>query len=114
MTALARYDGSAGVGKLHEMMIKNLAVVFARTNFTPAHALCCFRIFADKPVGNVNIMNVLLQDMVAAEPVKVVPVSHLILHLCHIGLALAYPHSCAVPVNRPTCNVSHFTVLNAL
>ena len=43
------------------------------------------------PVGHVQIVNVLLDDVIAAEPDKVVPVAHLVFHFGLIRLSRAHP-----------------------
>src|SRR5690606_1029161 len=52
--------------------------------------------------------------MVAAQPVKVVPVAHLVFHLRLARLALAHPHATAVPIHLSGDNVADGAVLDAL
>src|SRR5205085_4523434 len=91
VAALAEHHGAVGVGELDEMVVVVLAVLLARANLAAALALRLGRVGALDPVGDVQVVNVLLGDVVAAEPVEVVPVAHLVLHLGLLGLARADP-----------------------
>ena len=66
------------------------------------------------PVADVDVVDVLLDDVVAAEPVEVVPVAHLVLHLGHLLLALAHPDALGVPVDAHQGDVADGAVLDAL
>ena len=75
--------------------------------------MSCHRMALHHPVAYVEVVDVLLHDVVAAEPVEIIPVPHLILHLgklaaClgfHFG-TLIYPHPRVVPVNAGSVNVA--------
>ena len=51
------------------------------------------------PAADVDVVDVLLTDLVAAHPVEVVPVVHLERHLALVGPAVAVPDAAAVPVH---------------
>ena len=62
-------------------MVEDIAVVLADAHLAAAHAVGFLRVFAHDPVADVEIVDVLLDDVVAAEPVEEVPVAHLVLQL---------------------------------
>jgi len=59
-------------------------------------------------------VDVLLDDMVAAEPDEVVPVVELVGHIGHVGLARVEPDAAAVPVDTQGCYVADGAVVNLL
>ena len=75
MTALAIHLVTAGVGVLHEGVVKDLrlAAVTAHALFTAAHAVGHDRVIVHDPVANIEVVDVLLADLVAAGPDEVVP-----------------------------------------
>src|SRR5690606_24041409 len=98
VAALAEHAAAVFVRKLDEVVIEDLAVVRAGAYEAAALSLCVYRITLLHPVGHVDVVDVLLGDVVAAEPVKVVPVTHLVLHLGLAGLPGIHPHAVLVPV----------------
>ena len=54
---------------------------------------------ADGPAGDVEVVDVLLDDVVAAEPDEVVPVAELVLGVAPARLALVGPDGPLVPVD---------------
>src|SRR5690606_42021031 len=56
----------------------DLPVVQSRTNGPAPHALGGYGILPDEPVGHIDIVDMLFQDMVSTDPIEVVPISHLI------------------------------------
>src|SRR4051812_33099971 len=95
--ALAEQRAAVLVGELHGMMIEDLAeVVLVAIILSPALPLSSDRIVVHDPVDNVEIMNVLLDDVVATEPVELIPVPHLELQLRPLLLPLLEPGLVAV------------------
>ena len=78
------------------------------------HAVGLDRVVAHDPVGNVQVMDVLLADVVAGEPGEVVPVLDLILHLGLAGTAIAEPDAVAVPVDPRQDQFAVLAVVNFL
>ena len=63
-----------------------------------SHAVGRHGVIALDPVADVEVVDVLLDDVVAAEPDEVIPVAHLVFHFGLARLALAHPDGAAVPV----------------
>ena len=61
-------------------MIEDVAVVLAFANLAPTHSLRFHRMAAFDPQPNVDVVHVLLDDMVAGNPCKHIPVMHLVFH----------------------------------
>src|SRR6056297_1532673 len=60
MAALTGNHRTTWVGKFHKVMITYFTVVYAGSDLAPAHTLSGNRILSQEPVGNINIVNVLL------------------------------------------------------
>ena len=69
-----------GIRELDGMVVEDLAHVAAHADLPAAHALGFGGMHPDDPVSDVQIVDVLLDDVVAAEPVEVIPVADLVLH----------------------------------
>src|SRR5688572_12918332 len=80
VAALAVHHYAVGITVFYIVMVKDLAGIFAGTYRAAAHTYCAGRRCAFEPVAYVNVVNVLLYDMIAAQPVKVIPVAHLVFH----------------------------------
>src|SRR5690625_8049618 len=96
------------------MVIKYLAVIFPFSHFTSTHPVGYHRILAYKPVGYINVVNMLLQDVIPAEPVEVIPVSHLILQLSLSRLTLTNPDSLTLPVDLLGGDLPHVPIVHEL
>ena len=59
-------------------------------------------------------MDVLLDDVIAAQPHEVVPVPHLVLHLGILGLAWIHPQAAAVPIDAGGNDVADRAVVQPL
>ena len=87
VAALAEHLRAVGVGELDGVVVEDLAEVLAPiADLAAAHAVGLDRMGVLDPVADVEVVDVLLADVVAAEPDEVVPVAHLVLHF---GLARA-------------------------
>ena len=72
---------------------------------------------AAKPVADVQVVDVLLDDVIAAEPGEVVPVVHLVFHfglLVAVLRAVANPQAAAVPIDAREQDVADRAVVNLL
>jgi Ni,Fe-hydrogenase maturation factor len=78
VAALTKHPRAVGVLEFHRMVIERLAVVLAFTDFAAAHAVGLDRIGILEPVDHIQIVDVLLANVVAADPGEVVPVAKLI------------------------------------
>src|SRR5208283_3388327 len=72
-----------------------LSVVSGRAT---AHAIGFDGMTVHDPVADVEVMDVLLADIIAAEPGEVIPVVDLEFHLGHALATTAIPNAVAVPV----------------
>ena len=105
MTALAVHSGAISIFEFHRVVVKNFPVVDTHADLCTAHAIGADREVIFQPVDDIQIMNVLLGDMVSADPDEVIPVAHLVFHfgqfasvlLFQVG-TLANPWGVAVPV----------------
>src|SRR5262249_3894719 len=83
-----------GVDSVREFVIDGevvvaLAALGLLMDLAAAHADGLDRVRAQRPEGDVQVMDVLLDDVVAAEPEEVVPVADLVLGVAPGRLALA-------------------------
>ena len=80
-------------------LIVALALLGLAGPLSAAHSHGPDRRSTDGPAGHVEVVNVLLDDVVAAEPDEVVPVAHLVLGVAPARLALVGPDRSLVPVD---------------
>ena len=105
VTALRVHLFAVCIGEFDKVMVEDFAGVDAvLTNFASAHGVGGNRVihlvaFAEEPVADVEVVNVLFANVIAAEPVEVVPVFHLIRHFSFFVIARTSPNASAVPVN---------------
>ena len=88
------------------MVVENFAMFLAFSNLSATHALRFYRIGSLEPVDHIYVVDMLLGDMVAAEPVKIVPVAHLVFHFGLVGLAWTNPNPIIVPPGLCRSDVS--------
>src|SRR5690348_15347813 len=60
------------------MVIEDVSVLLASTDLPAAHALGLDRVRFLNPIANIEIVNMLLTNVVAAKPREEIPVSHLV------------------------------------
>src|SRR5690606_30050505 len=80
MSALAVHHRTIGISEFYIVMVKNFPMILALAHLAATHTLGFYRIRALKPVHHINIMNMLLGNMIAAKPVEIIPVTHLVFH----------------------------------
>src|SRR5262249_28997838 len=85
VAALAGATPAVRVFELHAMMVEDFAVIRAFAHFASAHAVGANGVTLLEPIDHVEVVNVLLDDVIAAQPNEVVPVAHLIFHLREIA-----------------------------
>ena len=112
--ALAEHVAAIRVFVLDGVVVVNLAVVDAGTNLAAAQSLATRRMGALDPVDDVEIVDVLLIDVVAAQPVEVVPVAHLVFHFVLMMLSRPNPNPATVPVATHGDNITDSSVPNSL
>ena len=85
-----------------------------RRTWRPPMPMTFFGQRAHRPVDDVDVVDVLLDDVVAREPGEVEPVAALPLHLAHAGRALLHPQVALVPVALRRDDLADLAVLDAL
>src|SRR5207247_10748090 len=65
------------------------------------------------PIGNIKVMDVLLANMIAAEPDIMIPIAHLLLHLCGALIATMPDRAAVDPVSSKRHHVSDCSIVNA-
>ena len=76
-----------------------------------AHALGFFRVISHEPVGHVQVVNMLFDDVITADPVEVVPILHLVLEFCLARLAWVRPNAATVPIDARVNQVADDSIL---
>ena len=116
MATLAKKFAAIGVGELAKGVVQDLAfcAVAAKSLLATAHAVAFDRKLSLDPVGNIEVVDMLLADLIAANPVEVVPVVDLKFHFGLSRLAVAVPDSAAVPVHPLRNDIANRAVVNPL
>ncbi len=114
LPAIAEQLDAVGVGVLHRMMVVDLAVVLVFAHLSAAEGLGVDRMIVDHPIADVEIMHVLFDDVVAGEPIEVVPVIDLILHFCLLGGAGPDPNASGVEVGPHEHEVADRAIVDLL
>src|SRR5690606_14789092 len=88
--------------------------VFATSPALPsAHRRSSHRMCAEYPVGYVNVVNVLLDYVIAGQPGEVQPVADLPFGVCPPCLTRAIPESALVPEHLSANYVNYCAVVNS-
>ena len=119
LPALAEHAHAAVVFILHGMVVEDFAGVGTLLVGAPAHAPRADGVTAQHPVGHVEVVDVLLDDVVAAKPVEHVPILHLVLHLGRgttpLLLQISAPglgaHRTAIPINAHVEDVANRAIM---
>ena len=99
MTALAQHFVTVGVGKFYRVVIEDLSRIDTDANLASTHPLRLDGESIHQPVSNIEVVNVLLDNMVSAKPIEVVPVFHLVLEFGFTFGTRSRPHATAIPVD---------------
>src|SRR5262249_40403322 len=78
-----------------------------------AHANGPNRVCSERPARDVQVVNVLLDDVIAAQPEEMVPVANLVLCIRPAGLALVGPDRTLVPVDLASRDVADRAVVDS-
>jgi hypothetical protein len=95
-------------------MIEDIAELGGHADLPPAHAHDVLRHGPDRPVHDVDVVDVLLHDVITRQPGEVEPVAALPLHVGHVGLALPDPQVALVPVALRCHDLANLPVVDAL
>ena len=96
------------------MVIVDFSVLFARTDLTTALPLSFRRRPSLQPVDDIQIVDVLFIYVIAAKPVEVVPIPHLVFHFGLTVLPRSDPGAVTVPVGSCGHDATDRSVLQAL
>src|SRR5690606_15846374 len=107
VAALAVHDGAVGVVVFNVMMVEDLTKFFSCSYLTSAHAHSFHGVCTLEPVHDIDIVDMLFDDMIAAEPRAILRLPHLVFHLGVAGPASVHPHTITVPVNLRGSDVAH-------
>src|SRR5690554_3347952 len=92
-------NGPICICKPDRMVVKNLPMFLAGPYHSTSRSLCLHGKRTFHPVGHINVMDVLLHDVIATQPVEIVPVPHLVFHLRLPRFTWSNPHAAVVPVH---------------
>jgi len=113
LSALAGNADSAWVLKVDSVVVIDLTGLAIDAVLTSTDTVASHRHRIEEPVGHVDVVHMLLADVVTAEPVEVVPVVDLELHLVLVFASLAVPDAATVPVDLATNDVAGETFADA-
>src|SRR5690606_31973142 len=106
VTAFTVNNGAVVIGKTDAVVVKYLTMVLAGPYHTAPGSFGFYGVRPLHPVGHVNIVYMLFDDMVSAQPVKVIPVSHLVFHFRLTGFPGPDPDPTGIP---EYLSAQHFT-----
>ena len=123
VAGLAEHLRAVGIGELDEVMVEDVAVVAAV--HAAAHAVGLDRVgllrvavLAHHPVGDVDVVDVLLDDVVAVQPQETAPVANLEFHFLGIVLRaraeIAGAAARTVPVDAQELDVAELALVDLL
>src|SRR6185436_15621168 len=102
-------------------MIEDFAVVRAFAGFAAAVSARLHWRAVLQPIDHVEIVNVLLDNVITAEPDEVIPVAQLILHFGQLAAVLTFkfrawadPRRVAIPISAHRHDVADLAILKAL
>ena len=99
LATLADHHRVVRIRELHHVVIENLPVILSAANLPAAHSLRFYGQHLLDPIADIHVVDMLLDNMVAADPGEVIPVADLIHHLALIRLAGPHPQVSHVPIN---------------
>src|SRR5690606_11505917 len=100
--------------ELDAEVIKNITILRVGADESAAGSDSLHRRAAHGPVDHINVVYMLLNDMVAAGPVKVEPVAHLPFHVAHLRGAVYMPQAFLHPVALAAHDVVNGAILDPL
>src|SRR5690606_3186445 len=84
---------------------------FAGTPCTASCTLYGYGVTTFHPVRHINVVHVLLYNVVATEPVEIIPITHLVFHFGLLRLAWAYPNPTTIPIYLTGHNITQCAIL---
>src|SRR2546423_7058590 len=113
LAALAKHARAVGVCELNGEVIVNVALLRTGPGLASAQRQGFDRVILESPVDDVEIVNVLLDNVVAGKPGEVVPVSELPFHVTPALLAVNNPDRPAIPVGPAVNELADRAVVKA-
>src|SRR5437762_11191979 len=113
LPAVARDVDAAVVLVINRKVVVTITVVGSSPDLSSAQTDRGRGVRPQGPVGQVEIVDMLLDDMIAANPGEVIPVAELILHIRLPGLAGFHPDAALIPVNASAGDLAEGAVLEA-
>src|SRR5207248_404156 len=98
LPAVAEHLQPAGIGVFDGVVIEDVAIILADAHLAAAHAEGRNGRRAHDPIADVEIVNMLLDNVVAAKPVEEIPIANLILELGEPGMRDRLFDRPAIPV----------------
>ena len=82
------------------MVVEYLTKFLTGAHLSAAHALRFHRVGPVNPIADIEIVDVLFHDVVAAQPREVIPIAHLVFHFRLLWLTRPHPEWVTVPIKR--------------
>src|SRR5262249_43633678 len=98
----------------HSEVVKDIAMFRGFAHFASAHTKSLYGRTAHDPVDDVEIVDVLLDNVIAGQPIEVEPVAHHPLHIGPVGLALLDPELFLAPVTLAADHLANRAVFETL
>src|SRR5262249_29494608 len=114
LPAVAGHPYTAGILVVNSEVVVDVAVDRIDTHLPSAETNGAHRLSAQGPVRTVEIVDVLLHNVVAAQPGEVIPIAHLPLHIAPPFLLGMDPDGSLVPVDARHGDFADSPVLDAL
>src|SRR5271157_5980547 len=81
---LAEVARAVGILELDHVTVKDIARARAGADLTRSHAVGADGMAVQDPIGHIDLVAGLFDEMIAAQPAEQVPVADLVLHLAHL------------------------------
>jgi hypothetical protein len=120
VSALAIHSEPIGIFKLYKVMVVNFSMFLpigivcgVAPDLPAAMAIGLDRIGTLNPVDDIGVVDVLLHNVVATEPVKVKPIPNLVFELILTGCSFLGPNTSTIPEYTGIVKLSNGTILNS-
>src|SRR3546814_16685682 len=111
MTALAIDYGAIRIGEFHRVVVIDFSVLLAGTPCAASRTLYGYGVTTFHPVCHIDVVHVLLYNVVAAQPVELIQLPHLVYHFCLFFLTWAHPTATPIHLHLPTQDLPHCAAL---
>ena len=114
LAALTADVDAVGVLIIDREVVEDVAVVLARADLSAAEGDGADGVALQRPVHDVEVVDVLLADMITGEPGEIEPVAQLPLHVRPGRLARLHPQAALVPVAAGRADVADLAFVDSL